>query len=201
MGLETSASASIISGLDATFPLDGDNISDLDGHLRILKYSLQKTFPAIAGAVSASAGDLNLLAGTQTSPLLSQGALVFLSDVTSDLQAQIDALPLSSHVHPFIEKRSGLGNILITDNEIWALVRFINSATYVVLADASSTATITLGTEIVFFKDTTGVCTFSDGPQCTINSIDGKRDIAGQYGDARLRKTGNNVWLLTGDLA
>jgi len=49
MALETPTS---ISDLVATNPAAGDNVSEGDDHLRIIKATLQATFPNVAGAVT-----------------------------------------------------------------------------------------------------------------------------------------------------
>jgi hypothetical protein len=61
MGLEA---ATRIDQLNAAWPLGGTDIkSEGDNHLRVIKAAIQGTFPAIAGVVTPTHTELNLLAG------------------------------------------------------------------------------------------------------------------------------------------
>lgn len=60
MGLE---SATYISGLIPTNPVGGDQRSQGDDHVRLIKSVLQNTFPNINGAVTVTQTELNSLAG------------------------------------------------------------------------------------------------------------------------------------------
>lgn len=60
MGLET---ADYISELNAGFPLDTDQVQEADDHMRLIKKCVQQSFPNVDAAVTASADDLNTLAG------------------------------------------------------------------------------------------------------------------------------------------
>lgn len=71
MGLE---SATYISDLVATNPAAGDNRSEGDDHLRLVKSVLKASFPNLTGAVSPTQTELNYVDG-----------------VTSAIQTQIDA--------------------------------------------------------------------------------------------------------------
>jgi hypothetical protein len=55
MALET---ATYIDSLVPTQMEDGDNASELDNHIRLIKASLQRTFSGVAGEVSISAADI-----------------------------------------------------------------------------------------------------------------------------------------------
>src|SRR5512139_2343077 len=77
MGLET---ATYINGLVSTNPTATDNKSEGDDHIRLLKSTIQATFPSITGAVTATHTELNYVDG-----------------VTSAIQTQLDAkAPLAS---------------------------------------------------------------------------------------------------------
>lgn len=56
MALET---ASYINNLVATNPLGSDPLADADGHIRLIKSTLQATFPNISGPVTATQAALN----------------------------------------------------------------------------------------------------------------------------------------------
>jgi microcystin-dependent protein len=57
MGLETTVN--FISDLNPLNPAEGDLAKDGDNHIRLIKVALKQTFPNIAGAVTATQGDLN----------------------------------------------------------------------------------------------------------------------------------------------
>jgi hypothetical protein len=71
MGLE---SATYISQLNAANPVSSDDRSQGDDHFRLLKSTIQTTFPAITGAVTPTHAELNYVDG-----------------VTSAIQTQLDA--------------------------------------------------------------------------------------------------------------
>ncbi len=71
MALET---ATYINGLNPLNPVVGDDVSQGDDHIRLLKSTLQATFPAVAGAVTPTHTELNYVDG-----------------VTSNIQTQLDA--------------------------------------------------------------------------------------------------------------
>ena len=75
-------SASYINQLDSTRPTSSDLKSEGDNHLRLLKSTIQTTFPNITGAVTPTQTELNRIVG-----------------VTSAIQTQLDAkAPLASPV-------------------------------------------------------------------------------------------------------
>lgn len=56
MGLETTATT--VSSLDITYPEVGDNVSQGDDHLRLIKRSLTNTFPDLTATVSCASAEL-----------------------------------------------------------------------------------------------------------------------------------------------
>ena len=108
MGLEA---ATYINGLVATNPAAGDQKSQGDDHIRLIKAVLQATFPNLTGAVNPTQAEINFLAGvtsaiqTQLNAKLaaalfpnvnaaanpSDEELNFLVGVTSDIQTQLNA--------------------------------------------------------------------------------------------------------------
>lgn len=68
MGIE---SATYIASLNAAYPTTGDNVSQGDDHIRLLKEVLQATFPTCSGPVTASPTELNFMTGV-TSPVQTQ---------------------------------------------------------------------------------------------------------------------------------
>jgi hypothetical protein len=71
MGLET---ATYINGLVATNPTASDPKSQGDDHIRLLKSTIQASFPAVTGAVTASHTELNLLDGMTIQPAAKDGS-------------------------------------------------------------------------------------------------------------------------------
>lgn len=72
MSLET---ATYIDSLVTSNPQSSDQGSTIDDHLRLIKASLKRTFPNVAGEVSVSQGELN-----------------YLRSATSNIQTQINAI-------------------------------------------------------------------------------------------------------------
>ena len=73
MALET---ATYISDLVATNPAASDPTGQGDDHIRILKATLQATFPSVAGAVSATHTDLSALPALRTTVATNQTNMV-----------------------------------------------------------------------------------------------------------------------------
>ena len=59
MGLEANTSGTYINGLVGTNPTTADPLSEGDNHLRLIKDVLQRSFPAITGAVTVSQTEIN----------------------------------------------------------------------------------------------------------------------------------------------
>lgn len=78
MGLET---GTYISALNASNPVVGDNKTEGDDHIRLLKATILATFPNISGAVTPTHTELNYVDG-----------------VTSAIQTQLDAKYASSKI-------------------------------------------------------------------------------------------------------
>ncbi len=66
MGLET---ATYINELNPSFPLFNDFIREADDHMRLIKSTIQNSFPNITGAMNATQAELNLLVGVTAFPL------------------------------------------------------------------------------------------------------------------------------------
>ena len=63
MGLE---SGTYISDLDSSNPAAGDNVSQGDDHIRLLKSTIQATFPNVDGAVTPTDTELNTVSDLST---------------------------------------------------------------------------------------------------------------------------------------
>jgi hypothetical protein len=92
MALET---ATFINGLVVTNPTAADPKSQGDDHLRLIKATIKATFPNITGAITA----------TQT-------AINYIANVTSDIQAQLNARGLIAGqawtgIHTFVTQALG----------------------------------------------------------------------------------------------
>jgi hypothetical protein len=72
MGLET---GTYISALNAANPVTGDNKTEGDDHIRLIKSTILATFPNVTGAVTPTHTELNYVDG-----------------VTSGIQAQLNAI-------------------------------------------------------------------------------------------------------------
>ena len=112
-------SGTYIDSLNASNPASTDGLGQADDHIRLLKSTIKSTFPNIDAAVTATednlnlltsfssasgtSADLNLLAG-QAAGGLTSTELGYLKSVTSDIQAQINAITVSAS-----------GNLALTD--------------------------------------------------------------------------------------
>jgi len=109
-------SGTFINSLNASNPASTDGLGQADDHIRLIKSTIKSTFPNIDAAVTAtednlnlltsftgSASDLNLLSG-QASGGLTSTELGYVKNVTSDIQAQLNAITVSAS-----------GNLALTD--------------------------------------------------------------------------------------
>lgn len=96
-------SASFIDGLNASNPTSTDGLGQADDHIRLIKNTIKATFPEITGAVTAShleinkldgytgnTADFNILSGASAAGLTA-AELLYLKEVTSDVQAQLNS--------------------------------------------------------------------------------------------------------------
>lgn len=104
-------SGTYINSLNASNPASTDGLGQADDHIRLLKSTIKSTFPNIDAAVTATednlnlltsfssasgtSADLNLLAG-QAAGGLTSTELGYLKSVTSDIQAQLNAITVSA---------------------------------------------------------------------------------------------------------
>lgn len=101
-------SGTYINSLNASNPASTDGLGQADDHIRLLKSTIKATFPNIDAPVTATednlnligsytgnANDLNLLSG-QAAAGLSSTELGYLTNVTSDIQAQINAITVAA---------------------------------------------------------------------------------------------------------
>lgn len=79
-----------INHLNPEWPTPADFISEGDDHIRSTKKGLKNSFPNVAGAVTATHGEMNHLVGV-TSPIQGQINGKAASTVTADLQTQVNA--------------------------------------------------------------------------------------------------------------
>lgn len=110
MALET---GTYISDLVTTNPVGGtDPKSQGDDHIRLIKSTLQTTFPNVSGAMTSThtelnnldgytgnTADLNVLAGTAALGV-SPTEVGYLNGVTSAIQTQLDTLAISGSISP-----------------------------------------------------------------------------------------------------
>lgn len=128
-------SATYIQDLNDNNPDGSDDYATADDHLRLIKGVLQNQFTSLgAAAVTATAADLNLLAGAQAAGL-SAAELLFVNGVTSAIQTQLDNRSLVGHTHTLSA---------ITDAGTLAALNTINgslwSGTDLAIADGGTNA-------------------------------------------------------------
>ena len=202
MALET---ATYIDALVSTNPTISDSAAEaVDNHVRLLKASLLRTFPKIAGAVSASSAELNILQGALAGGV-SAGNIVYLSDVTSNIQAQIDDQVPTVHNHAktirvltgthFLKGDSWNTVRNDTGGTIWARIPLEASVTWSALVEIDL---IQLNTASFGVVVDAGVVVHSVLGDISLNDA---VYLAGIGAQARLKKTGTDIWLFTGDLA
>lgn len=80
MGVE---SGNLIGNLEPAYPLQDDDVSQGDDHLRLLKRTITGTFPGVLGT-----GFLKVIAATEDQ-------INFLVGVTSSIQAQFNSIPVN----------------------------------------------------------------------------------------------------------
>jgi hypothetical protein len=90
MGLEAGISG--IWDLNVNWPLSSEFRKEGDDHLRLIKNSLNLTFPSINKVITAGSDEINILEGA----LITTDELNYLQGVTSNVQEQIDD-PLICH--------------------------------------------------------------------------------------------------------
>ena len=178
MGLEV---ATFISQLVATNPVGGtDNYSTADDHLRLIKSVLQSQFPNFnAAAVNLTPAELNLLDGLTASAAeintldgftgntadlnilsgqdtggLTNAELAFVKGVTSDIQAQFDALVIGSDVQAWDAQLDDIAALAITDGNFIVA----NGAAWV--AESGATARASMGA--IADGDSIGDLTFTN---------------------------------------
>jgi hypothetical protein len=94
MGLET---GTYISSLNSANPVVGDNKTEGDDHIRLIKATLLATFPNVTGAVTPTHTELNYVDG-----------------VTSAIQTQLDAKFSTSKITISTSAASGG-----SDKDVW----------------------------------------------------------------------------------
>ena len=193
MALET---ATYIDALVDSNPAGADQFSTGDDHVRLLKACLQRTFSKIAGAVSASSAELNILQGAAGGGV-SSGNVVYLSDVTSNIQAQIDDKAASAHDHA-MAIRSLSSSLELTAGDGWGAIHNVVAVVLAIPADTS--LSFSTGTEIELVREASDDFSVSGNTGVTLNVLGGVAGISAQYGMARLRKTAANTWLMFGDV-
>ena len=95
-------SASFIDGLNASNPTSTDGLGQADDHIRLIKNTIKQTLPNLTGPVTATQAELNVLDGVAVSTTdlnllsgasaagLTTAELLYLKEVTSDVQTQIN---------------------------------------------------------------------------------------------------------------
>lgn len=90
MGLET---GTYISSLNASNPTSGDNASQGDDHIRLIKSTILATFPNLTGAVTPTQDEINVIDGsingTWTPTITAQSGTITSSTLTAATYTRI----------------------------------------------------------------------------------------------------------------
>ena len=171
MGLE---SATYISDLVATNPVDGDDIADSADHLRLIKAAVLASFPNVTGAVTPTHTELNALDGF--------GGLA------------IGSLEIPQ------QSKSAAYTLVLGDagKHIYHPSTDANARTFTIPANAS--VAFPVGTAITFVNMTAEVVTVAittDAMYLAGYGTTGSRSIA-RYGIATALKMTTTTWIISG---
>lgn len=141
-------SGTFINSLNASNPASTDGLGQADDHIRLIKSTIKSTFPNIDAAVTATednlnlltsfssasgtSADLNLLAG-QAAGGLTSTELGYVKNVTSDIQAQLNAISssasgnLSTTDFSAANSGSGYGSLSYDNSGNYTFSRVTNS--------------------------------------------------------------------------
>lgn len=88
----TVETATYISQLNTSYPATGDNKTEGDNHLRLIKSTIKNSFPNITGEVSATQDELNLFhkGGTVSGSLTVKGDLSISGTVVANLRVDTE---------------------------------------------------------------------------------------------------------------
>jgi hypothetical protein len=75
-----------------------------------------------------------------------------------------------------------------------------NGSAITITIPSNNSVTYPIGTEIGFIRQGAGTISFAPASGVTLQSIDTKRRIKGQFGAAAIVKTATDTWSLTGSL-
>lgn len=114
MALET---ATLISGLQPSNPTTADPVRQGDDHIRLIKGALKNTFPNLTAAMTASAAELNKLAGLATT----QAELAKLSGLLSTT-AELNKLNGVTATSAEIQKLAGMTSSTAELNKLTGVV-------------------------------------------------------------------------------
>lgn len=134
----TVETATYINGLNASYPASGDQKSEGDNHMRLIKSTLKASFPNISGAVSPTHLELNYVAGV-TSAIQDQINRTLRQSGGSAVSAIPDAATRANKVLGF--DSSGNPVTIIANTDLAAAVTAAgNAATSEANAAASAVA-------------------------------------------------------------
>lgn len=158
MGLESSPT--YISDLNSAWPLGTDVKSAGDDHMRNIKSTLLATFPSITGAVTATHGELNLLAGAGTSGAGMLADIGALTDPNAD-------------------------RVLFWDDSAGAVAQLAPDGTNVTISGTTLGLGAALSLTAATFSGTVGANLFS-GSGASLTSLNATNLSSGTVADARL---------------
>jgi hypothetical protein len=97
-----------------------------------------------------------------------------------------------------IESNSVSFTVALTDTG--TAKRCTNSSAIIITIPPSSSVNFPIGSEIGFLRQGAGTISFAPGSGVTLQSIDNKRRIKGQFASAAVLKVDTDTWMLVGSL-
>ena len=176
MALET---GTYISDLVATNPVVGDNASEGDDHIRLIKSAVKTTFPNVSGAITATHTELNYTVGLTSAAQTQITALAKATQNTQNANYTLDLTDANGHIY---KSNSTAYAWTIPPNSSKAFA--IGTVIMLVNAGSAGAITVTRGSGVVL-RWMNGVGT------------DANRTL-GVYGWALLLKVATDTWLIGG---
>ncbi len=182
MGLE---SATYIGGLLKANPLGGDLLSTADDHLRLIKSAMLRTFPTLAGDVSASGSELDILKGAEAAGL-SSGNVVYVDGLGgAAFQSRLNTMHVDPHNHARLTRSVTSGTFIQKSDQWHSLVFEIGaspSSDLNVKIGPRSTYSWSDGVEIEILQLYTGSCRVVVDTGVTLQGPPGKKVTTASQG-------------------
>jgi hypothetical protein len=141
--------------------------------------------------LAAALGDDPNFATTVTNAIALKANQTDLDTLTTTVNTKADKLASFVNV-------SANRTLELTDAN--KILDFTNSVAVTITVPANATIAFPVGTQIAVLRNGTGTITFAGASGVTLQSIDSKKSIKGQYSSAALLKVDTNLWQLVGSL-